>query len=354
MNVTIKPLNQLAIMHKRIKQNRPIKDCSKLLCHPGFLSIACKNLPHFEREQFTIYQQLKAVLTTPMSFMQLPRYQSSLILEVCLFFIQSVFVAEEIFKQEQKGLKERLARIANDWLNVNWVVTISVSSTCETVLNDYMRHLIADQRFCSLLKHILKKLQQEDLPRYKKLARTIFLTRQLHTVQNQFDAHILFDENKLIMGLESNKKEAKLACHQVNSSAQQHSECYFKHFSKPLLFKNYAIKRNWKLEKISIDVPQHMLIKLAHMYQYGDFHNKCAKPKGGLIHKPISEIHSIYQKEVNEIELLLIYAENDHKLNALVRFAKLSFIKTIALKQGCTFGQAVYLLRQRKMLRFNL
>lgn len=354
MNVTKESFNQLAIMHERIKNHRQIKDCTKILRDPSYWLKACGPESQFAWTKDDVIEQLRIILTTPLRFTQLTTHQSTLVTEVCLALIRDIFVAKNIISQDQINLTKQLEHLKIEWHRVNWVITITSGPHVETELIHYFSYLIDDHRFISLLDQVLKKLKQADYPRYQELARAIYFTKQLRFVQNQPNYHVLLDKTRLLFGIESTKTYTQALTERLTSNLHHDDQCRFDHISKPLPYKNYLIQRCRKLKNIRLEVPQHMVNKLAHMFQYGDFHNQNSKARGGLIHKSIPQIYSIYQKELNSISTYFSQTDNVRPLMKFVHFAQLSFIKTIALKQGCTFGQAIFLLKKRQFQPFKL
>src|SRR5699024_3366165 len=122
---------------------------------------------------------------------------------------------------------------------------------------------------------------------------------------------------KLYLGLTSTKKQTIATLKTLNLMIDAENECFFTHFSRPLQLQGYSIKRDWKLKRICIEVPQQMLIKLSYLFQYGDFHNQIAKARGALIHQPIRQIALTYQQELDQIAHYYLYADNYQKLGKL-------------------------------------
>jgi len=355
MNVTKKPFDQLGIMRDRITNQRRIKDCYKLLRHQEIIRHACQQLTCSEQDLINTSTKLFGIINTPQHSAQLTSTEDAILRETCLFMLQELFIAQQFLKNHPQTVGDCLEQVRVRFQAVNWVVAIEVLIDDWTGLKHCLDFSIADSRFKALLFYVLEKLQVQDYPRFQKLSKAVYFSYKLLPVLNsRLDFNLIYDNNHIYLGLSSTKETVRSLSHQLYSKLNKQVDCYFSHFSQPLLYQGYAVRRDLKSKKISIDVPQQALIKLSALFQYGDFHNQYSRGRGGLVHRPIPEIYSIYQAEVKQVAFDYRYADNYRVLGQWVHFAQLSLVKTVALKQGCTIGQANYLLKARGFKRLTL
>lgn len=355
MNVTNKPFDQLKIMRNRLTNQRRIKDCYKLLKHPMILRQACQQLTDLDQAIENISTKLLGAIDTPIKFSQLTSTDDTIVRETCLFLLEELFFSQQFFQKKSQTAAVRLKQFSRQFQAVNWVFSIEMLTDHWSGLRNYLELFIVDQRFKNLLFYVLEKLQQQDYPRFQRISRKLYFSLQLLTVQkSNFDCQVIYEHNRLHLGLSTTKEKVNSLCKKIDSELNKEAKCYFTHFSQPLLYRGYAVRRDWKSTRICIEVPQQALIKRSELFQYGDFHNQFSRGKGGLVHRPIPEIYSIYQAEVKQVAFDYRYADNYRVLGHWVHFAQLSLVKTVALKQGCTIGQANYLLKVRGFKRLTL
>lgn len=355
MNVTNKPFDQLKIMRNRLTNQRRIKDCYKLLRHPLIIHQACQQLTFSDQAIQSVSAKLSGTIDTPLRFTQLTSTDDAILRETCLFLLQELFIAQQFLNKENQSTGALLQQFSRQFQAVNWVLSIEILKDDWSGLRNCLELFIDDLRFNHLLFYVLEKLQQQDYPRFKKISRGLYFSLQLLTIPKpNFDCHVIYEHNRLHLGLSSTKEQARSLYNKLYSRLNKEVHCYFTHFSQPLLYQGYAVKRDWKSNKICIEVPQQALIKQSALFQYGDFHNQYSRGRGVLVHQPIPEIYSIYQAEVKQVAFDYRYADNYRVLGQWVHFAQLSLVKTVALKQGCTIGQANYLLKARGFKRLTL
>ena len=355
MNVTKKPFDQLTIMRDRIRNQRRIKDCYKLLRDRELIRHACQQLACSEQAINNTSTKLFSIINTPQYFTQLTSTEDAILRETCLFMLQELFIAQQFLINQHLSTRERLQQMRRQFQTVNWVISIELLLGEWTGLKQCLDLSIDDPRFKSLLFRVLDKLQVQDYPRFQKISCAIYFSDQLLPIlKPRLDWRFIYDHNRLYLGLSSTKQDIRSLYHRLYSKLNKQVDCYFNHFSQPLLYQGYAVRRNWQSKKISIEVPQQELIKLSALFQYGDFHNRNPRARGGLVHRSVSAIYSIYEQEIKQVAFDYRYADNYRVLGHLVYFAQLSLVKTVALKQGCTIGQANYLLKARGFKRLTL
>lgn len=358
MNVTSKPFNQLAIMRDRIKANRRIKDCDKLFYQDEFWAKVHDQQIDMDRQDKNDCRQFKQILRQPIDLSQLTLLQSKKLIEACFLFVKMIFVDENIDHYKKQTISASVSYFKREWPDVNWVITIKERSVIQYQLAKQIKKYIDGECFKQVLSQVLDQLKQQASTRYQELARDIYLTCHIldviKRINKAYDLRVFINQDILCLGLASTKKQAIALYQTLYSSVGKEYECYFTHFSRPLYLQGYTIKRDCQLKRIRIEVPQHMLIKCAHMFQYGDFHNQVPKVRGALIHQPIEQIHSIYQQELFQIANYFVYADNYKSLRKLFYFAHLSLLKTIARKFGCTMGQATKQLKKYQLNRYHL
>ena len=355
MNVTNKPFDQLKIMRNRLTNQRRIKDCYKLLKHPMVIHHACQQLNFSDQEIQSVSVKLSGTIDTPLRFSQLTSTDDAILRETCLFLLQELFIAQQFLKKKNQSIGALFQQFSRQFQTVNWVISIETLKDDWSLLSICLERFIDDLRFKNLLYYVLDKLQHQDYPRFQKISKDLYFSLQLLTVvKPNFDCHVIYEHNRLHLGLSSTKEQTRSLYHKLYSKLNKEVHCYFTHFSQPLLYRGYAVRRDWKSTSICIEVPQQALIKRSALFQYGDFHNQYSRGRGGLVHRPIPEIYSIYQAEVKQVAFDYRYADNYRVLGQWVHFAQLSLVKTVALKQSCTIGQANYLLKARGFKRLTL
>ncbi|WP_440895994.1 group II intron reverse transcriptase/maturase [Amphibacillus sp. Q70] len=356
--MTNKPFNQLVVMRDRIKANRQIKDCDKLFYQGEFWAKVFDQQMGIGRQDESDYQQFKQIFRQSMDLSQLTGLQSKKLIEACLLFVKKLFIDENMDNYKKQTLSASVSFLKRKWSDVNWIITIKKSSTAQYQLFNQLKKYIDGECFKQVLSRVLDQLEQQDSTRYQEIARDVYFTcHVLHVIkciEKNDDLKIFIHQDMLYLGLASTKQQVIALYQTLSSSVGKEYECYFAHFSRPLCLQGYTIKRDWQLKKICIEVPQHMLIKCAHMFQYGDFHNQIPKIRGALIHQPIEQIHSIYQRELFQIANYFVDADNYRSLKKLFYFAHLSLLKTIARKFDCTMGQAAKQLKKYQLNRYPL
>ena len=355
MNMTIKPLKQLAIMKDRISSKRVIKDCFKLLKYEQTWLLACNRLGYTKEQVLATQLALKLNKSTSQWFSQLANTDLEIISKTCLFLLNEIFSTDQIPPQIPLTSIDQINEIKQQFHKVNWMITIETFHIDRAELKKLLNVLIDDLRFNGLLSSVIDWLQQHDNPRFQQFARKIFLSFYLSNLKERNkDLPMIYEEQKLHIGFSTTKQHINHLYQQLCSSLKNNDNCYFKHFSHPLILNNYQIKQDKNMKRLRIEVPQQRLIEYAKLFQYGDFHNQVPKARGGLVHRSVFEIHSVYQAELNQKAYKYRYADNFSCLGQLAYFAQLSFVKTIALKYSCTMRQAIVRINQLKLPRLRI
>lgn len=356
--MTEKPFNQISIMRDRIKANHRIKDCDKIFYQEDFWGRVYDNRVNLSGQAKNDCRQFKQLFRQPIDFRQLPSRQVEKLIAATSFFIRTIFVDQTVNMYKKQEISTAISHFKKNWVHVNWVITIKEKSISQDYLFNQIKGYIDGEAFKQYLSKVLEQIKERDEPYYQQLTSDVSITLRILPLIKQMervcDLKVFIDQNQLFLGIPSVKKQALQLYQILNSALGKEYECYLTHFSSPLYLQGYDIKRDWKLNQIRAEVPQHMLIKCAHMFQYGDYHNQVPKMRGALIHLPIKEIHLMYQQELFQVANHYSDATNYKTLGKLFYFAYLSLLKTISRKFNCTMAQASKQLKKSDIDRFYL
>lgn len=311
---------QLIIMRKRVQHNKVIKDCYKQI--------------HLMRSH---------------------NQQSHMTSEVCLYVIRELFVAKVINDQSDQTINDLFRQLRTEWNDVKWIICYRKDEINSEQLFRQMKQLIDDDRFKACLNQSWYNLKGKATDCYQQLVRDVYFTLNIidRLDRNQYTSNykVLVDKNKIYLGVNLPKKEIMTIFKKLDLVNDKSCNFRITHISQPLNLRGFTFKHHLKTNRLLIEVPQHMLNKLSHMFQYGDLHNNRPKARGSLIHQSVREIAFVYHQELSQIANDYTIVNNYKVLNKLFYFAHLSLLKTIARKYSCTIANATKILDNHNISR---
>ncbi|WP_206536221.1 hypothetical protein [Amphibacillus jilinensis] len=347
--MTSPPFKQIVVMRERIRAKKYVKHCYKLFYQDAlWLQVLNERVHDIDkpRDLKKYVDHLKQLFLRKVNVNRLNKQKRDVVKEAVVYLIEQLFIT-------MHGSSNPFTQVRRDWKHVRWVIIFKPKLEALEMFTDNIKYLIDDIRFRHVMTRVLYQLKQEEPDRYLYLLQAIFLSNYILPILNGFPLikpFRLYIDQFTYLGLATTKVKAIDLLQYLRDTTSYHMDAIdFQHFSLPIYLHGLQIKKDQKNNKICIDVPQHMLIKLTQMFQYGHFHQGRASARGYLIHRSIREIVNVYQGELLVVRLLYAIVDNSKQLKRFHYFAYQSLLRTIAVKKDYSIKKAASLLKENNI-----
>ncbi|MBM7541783.1 hypothetical protein [Amphibacillus cookii] len=347
--MTSNPFKQIVVMHERIKAKKYIKHCYKLFYQDAlWLQVLNERVQDIDKpsDLNQNIDHLKQLFLREANFVSLNKQKRDMVKEAVIYLIEQLFITSRLSSNP-------FTQLRRDWINVSWVIIFKPKLNRLETYAENIKYLIDDIRFRQVMTRVLYQLKVEEFDRYLHLLQAIYLSNYILPklkASSFIESFSLCIDQFTYLGLITTKvKVINLYQYLRNITGYHMNAIDFQHFSVPIQLHGLEVKRDQKNNKICIEIPQHLLIKLTQMFQYGHFHQGKARARGYLIHRSISEIINVYQRELLVTVPLYDLVDNCKPLNRFLHFAYQSLLRTIAVKKNCSIKKAASILEEKNV-----